>query len=140
MNVEHRIAVAAPAETIFRIYEDVGAWSTWDPDTKHAFIDGPFRVGGRGRLTPTRGRAVPIELTEVVPGRCFTVESRIPLFRMRFEHLLSPVPVGTEVLHRVTFSGPLSFLLGPMLARRLAEGLPVTLSRLKSLAEAQQAR
>jgi hypothetical protein len=78
-------------------------------------------------------------LARVVPGRCFTVESRIPLFRMRFEHELVPAPGATEVIHRVTFSGLLSFVLGPMLSRQLNSGLPVTLGRLKALAELRRA-
>ena len=136
MQVEHRIAIASPAETIFRIYEDVKNWHTWDPDTKQAILDGPFRVGSRGRITPPKGMTVPMLLTEVEPGRCFTVESKIPLFRMLFEHELVPVPGGSEVVHRVTFSGLLSFVLGPMLSRQLNAGLPVTLRKLKALSEA----
>ena len=139
MHVEHRITVAAPAEAIFRLYEDVENWHTWDPDTKSATLDGPFEVGSRGRLTPTKGNTVPMVLTQVVPGRCFTVESKIPLFRMVFEHELHPQPGATEVVHRVTFSGLLSMVLGPMLSKQLNAGLPVTLGRLKSLAEARRA-
>jgi hypothetical protein len=143
MQVEHRIRVATAAETIFRIYQDVPGWSTWDPDTRQATLDGPFEVGSRGKLTPAQGRTVPMLLTEVVPGRSFTVESRIPLFRMVFEHELHPVidaasPSATpltEVIHRVTLSGPLMLLLGRMLVRQLNAGLPVTLGRLKVLAE-----
>lgn len=137
MQVEHRITIAAPAEAIFRIYADVQNWHTWDPDTKKATLEGPFAVGSRGRLTPTRGNTVPMVVTQVEPGRCFTVESKIPLFRMRFDHELLPVAGATEVVHRVTFSGPLSVVLGPMLSRQLNTGLPVTLSRLKALAELQ---
>lgn len=137
MTVEHRVVVAAPPAVIFQIYRDVERWHTWDPDTKRASIDGPFEVGSRGRLTPTKGRTVPLLLTEVQTDRCFTVESRIPLFRMVFEHVLSPVPEGTDVVHRVSFHGPLSWLLGRMLASQLNLGLPITLSRLESLAEAR---
>ena len=139
MQVEHRITVAAPADSIFGIYEDVQNWHTWDPDTKQASIEGPFRVGSRGRLTPTKGNAVPMVLTEVVPGISFTVESKIPLFRMLFEHELRQTQGTTEVVHRVTFSGPLSLVLGPILSRQLNSGLPVTLGKLKSLAEARSA-
>ena len=139
MPVEHRITVASSPETIFRIYEDVTNWHTWDPDTKQASLDGPFRVGSRGRLTPTKGNAVPMLLTHVVPSRAFTVESKIPLFRMVFEHELSPTASGTEVIHRVSFSGPLSVFLGPMLSKQLNVGLPITLGRLKALAEARGA-
>lgn len=139
MKVEHRIQVAAPAQAIFRIYEDVSNWHTWDPDTKQASWQGPFELGSRGRLVPTKGRAVPMVLTERVQDSRFTVESKIPLFRMRFEHELLPHAGMTEVVHRVSLSGPLTLVLGRMLARQLNAGLPVTLQNLKALAEARHA-
>lgn len=139
MQVEHRITVQADPQLIYRFYEDVPRWPAWDPDTKAARLDGPLRVGARGSLTPTQGNTVPMLVTEVTPGRSFTVESKIPLFRMVFEHVLTAGPAGTEVLHRVTLSGLLSIVLGPMLTRRLNAGLPVTLARLKQQAEAMSA-
>ncbi|MBC3872582.1 SRPBCC family protein [Undibacterium flavidum] len=139
MQVEHRITIATPPATIFQIYEDVENWHTWDPDTKQAFIDGPFRVGSRGRITPPKGMSVPMLFTQVEPGRCFTVESKIPLFRMLFEHELIAIAGATEVIHRVTFSGLLSIVLGPMLSKQLNAGLPITLRNLKALAEAKSA-
>jgi hypothetical protein len=71
----------------------------------------------------------------VVRDRSFTVESKVPLFRMLFEHELLPSSGMTEVIHRVTLSGPLTLVLGNMLAKRLNAGLPVTLRKLKALAE-----
>lgn len=135
MQVEHSVVVQAPAGRIFRIYEDVAAWHTWDPDTKRASIEGPFAVGTRGSLTPTKGNTVPMLLTKVEPGSCFTVESKIPLFRMVFEHELIPQGAAVKVIHRVTFSGLLAALLGRMLAKQLNQGLPVTLANLKRQAE-----
>lgn len=135
MQVEHSILIQAPAERVFRIYENVSAWHTWDPDTKRATLEGPFAVGSRGSLTPTKGNTVPMLLTKVERGSCFTVESRIPMFRMLFEHELVPDGSAVKATHRVTFSGLLSFLLGRMLAKQVDEGLPVTLANLKRLAE-----
>jgi len=125
----------APAERVFRIYENVSAWHTWDPDTKRASLEGPFAVGSRGSLTPTKGSTVPMLVTKVEPNACFTVESEIPMFRMVFEHELAPQGSAVNVIHRVTFSGLLSFLLGRILVRQLNQGLPVTLANLKRLAE-----
>ncbi len=139
MQVEHRITINASADSIFSIYQDVKNWHTWDPDTKQASLEGPFALGTKGRLTPTKGNTVPMVVTKVEPGRCFTVESKIPLFRMVFEHELAQASGSTEVIHRVTFSGPLSLFLGPMLSKQLNTGLPVTLSRLKALAESRSA-
>lgn len=139
MQVEFRIKVSASPATIFRIYEDVGAWHTWDPDTRLAVLDGPFEVGSRGRLTPTQGRTVPMEVTSLVRDSAFTVEAKIPLLRMRFDHELVPAQGMTEVTHRVVLSGPLSRVIGPMLVKRLNLGLPVTLGKLKALAESRGA-
>lgn len=135
MHVEHSILVQATAERVFRIYENVAEWHTWDPDTKTASLEGPFAVGSRGSLTPARGNTVPMLVTRVEPNACFTVESSIPLFRMVFEHELSPQGPAVKVTHRVSFSGLLSAVLGRMLVKRLDQGLPVTLARLKRLAE-----
>jgi Polyketide cyclase / dehydrase and lipid transport len=135
MQIEHTVFTAASPAAIFRIYEDVANWHTWDPDTKKATLDGPLRVGAKGKLTPTKGNTVPMLVTEVVHNRSFTVVSKIPLFRMIFEHELKPTQEGTEVIHRVTLSGLLSVLLGSMLTKQLNSGLPVTLSNLKALAE-----
>lgn len=135
MQVEHSILVQSSTERIFGIYEDVAAWHTWDPDTKRASIDGPFAVGTRGSLTPTKGNSVPMLLTKVEPNACFTVESKIPFFRMVFEHELVPQERAVKVVHRVTFSGALTFLLGRMLVKQLNHGLPVTLANLKRHAE-----
>ena len=90
------------------------------------------RIGQSGLEFP---RLVPL------PGRAFTAESRIPLFCMVFEHELTPLAAAqTEVVHRVSFTGPLSLLLAPLMTRRLNSGLPVTLARLKARAEGVGAR
>ncbi|MBH2010696.1 MAG: SRPBCC family protein [Xanthomonadaceae bacterium] len=135
MQVEHRILVNAPAEKLFRIYADVANWCQWDPDTKASFIDGPFVAGAKGRLTPTKGNAVPMVLTSVQPNAHFTAESRIPLFCMVFEHELLQSGTATQVIHRVGFSGLLTPLLGRWVGAQVNKGLPITLSRLKALAE-----
>lgn len=135
--IEHRIPIATATAAIYRLYADVANWHRWDPDTKRAALDGSFTVGSRGSLTPAKGNTVPMVVTFADPVRGFTVESRIPLLlRMVFEHeLIARGEAVTEVVHRVTLSGPLAWLIGPGLKRQLDAGLPVTLSRLKRLAE-----
>ena len=135
MQVEHSALVHASAERVFRIYENVSAWHTWDPDTKRASLAGPFAVGTRGSLTPTKGNTVPMLLTKVEPNSCFAVESKIPLFRAVFEHEVVPQGTSVKVTHRVTFSGLLAFLIGRILVKQLNQGLPVTLASLKRVAE-----
>ena len=135
--IEHRIVVTTPPGPVFSLYSDVSGWPRWDPDTRAASLSGPFDVGSRGTLTPAKGNTVPMVVTFADPARGFTVESRIPLLlRMVFEHeLIAHGPAQTEVIHRVTLSGLLSWLIGPVLRRQLDVGLPVTLARLKRMVE-----
>lgn len=148
MIIEHRITANCPPEVIFDIYRDVTQWHTWDPDTRKAYLEPPFAVGSQGFIVPTQGRRVPMALTAMEENRFFTVESRIPLFRMVFEHELHPEPGSdpgtqgsccTTIIHRVTLGGLLTLLLGKMMQRQLNTGLPVTLQSLKALAESRWA-
>lgn len=148
MIIEHRISANCPPEVIFDIYRDVTHWHTWDPDTRKAYLEPPFAVGSQGFIVPTQGLRVPMTLTAMEENRHFTVESRIPLFHMVFEHELHPEPVSgpdthdsycTTIIHRVTLSGLLTLLIGKMMHRQLNTGLPVTLQSLKALAESRWA-
>ena len=136
-TIEHRALIATSPAAIHAIYADVANWHSWDPDTRAATLNGPFAAGSRGTLTPGKGNTVPMMVRFADPERGFTVESRIPLLlRMVFEHeLTARGPSQTEVVHRVTLTGPLSWLIGPSLKRQLDAGLPVTLARLRRLAE-----
>lgn len=140
IQVEHRVRIQAPASRVYQIYQQVDQWHTWDPDTKSASLDGPLAVGAKGRLVPTKGQAVPMVVTQAQADRLFTVESVIPGFKMVFEHEINPVSGGigeVEVIHRVTFSGLLSVVLGRMVAKTVDQGLPRTLAKLKALAESK---
>jgi hypothetical protein len=135
MHIEERIHIAVPALVIDQIWSEVGQWHRWDPDTKHAMLDGPFATGTKGRITPRKGMGVSMIVTERTAGRSFTVEGHIPLFRMHFEHTVSPIAGGSEVAHRVWFTGALAFLFGPGVAKQVREGLPQTMRSLKAYAE-----
>ena len=135
MQVEHTVLVNAAPRHVYALYADVANWKSWDPDTRASAIEGPFQVGARGWLTPAKGRTVPMVLTSVVPDQSFTAEARIPLFRMVFDHELHVVDGATRVVHRVTFSGALAFVLGRIIGAQVNRGLPVTLARLKAAAE-----
>ncbi|WP_230492203.1 MULTISPECIES: hypothetical protein [unclassified Janthinobacterium] len=92
----------------------------------------------RGNTWPDRseqGDGDPLLVTERTAGRSFTVEGYIPLFRIHFEHTVAAVEGGSEVAHRVWFTGALAFLFGPGVARQVREGLPRTMLSLKVYAE-----
>lgn len=133
--IEKHIVTTATPETIFQIFEDVEGWKTWDPDTKASRLSAGLTLGSRGHLTPTRGNTIPIEVTLIEKNQYFTLTSKTALFRLDFDHELTLTESGTRIVHRVKFGGLLKPLLTLMLGRQIEKGLPVTLQRLKMLAE-----
>lgn len=135
MQFEEQVVIVASAEKVFSLYVDVKNWSEWDPDVKSSSIEGQFVSGAIGTLQPSRGPKAQIAFTEVVPNRTFTVESKLPLCVMRFEHELSNHPGGIKVVHRVVFEGLLAPLFGRLIGSQIKKGLPRTLQGLKHASE-----
>jgi hypothetical protein len=132
--IEEKITIAVPPRTIFKIWSDVERWKDWDPDTQEARLNGAFAVGCTGHLVPTKGKGVNIKITECTTDKSFTCVGGIPGFSMAFVHEVRPLSEGCEVLHRVTFSGPLSFIFAPLIGAQIRKGLPVTMTSLKKYA------
>ena len=137
MQFEEQIVIAAPPEKVFALYENVTAWSSWDPDVKTSSIEGSFSSGATGSIKPSNGPKARIKFTEIMPNRSFTVETKLPLCIMRFEHELTLLPSGTNAKHRVTFQGLLSPFFGRVIGSQIRKGLPITLQGLKHAAEKQ---
>jgi hypothetical protein len=119
--IEARIHIPVAPSVVFKIWSEVDRWKDWDPDTKEARLDGAFAVGTRGFLVPTKGRGVPIRITECIPDKLFICEG------------------GCEVIHRVRFSGFLRFIFGPLIGAQIRKGLPITMASLKRYALARTA-
>jgi hypothetical protein len=135
MKFQEKVSIAASIEDVFALYADVNGWSTWDPEVKTSSIDGAFESGTTGQIQPTKGPKANITITEVISNCSFTVESKLPLCVMRFEHELSSNSEGTNALHRVSFEGLLSPLFGRVIGAQIRKGLPGTLQGLKHVAE-----
>jgi len=83
-----------------------------------------------------------IQLTEVVPGRSFRLETTvIPLTRFAFDCQVSAGPGGkTTISQAIRVGGPLGGLVGGMMARQIADTFPPLLQGLARKAEASEGR
>lgn len=129
------ITVTSSPERVFLLYENVANWKQWDPDVASSSISGPFTAGTTGKLKPTKGPEAKIAIVSVEKNKSFTVQSRLLLCTMTFEHELFPVKDSTRVVHRVSFNGPLSFFFGRVVGGQIRKGLPGTLRGLKQAVE-----
>lgn len=92
-------------------------------------------TGAKGRLKPTKGPEAKIEFTEITKNKSFTTISKLPLCTMSYVHELVPSSEGTEVSHKVIFSGVLSPLFGRLIGGGIKKGLPATMQGLRNAVE-----
>ena len=135
MTIEYSITIASSPEHIFAVYKDVDSWAQWDPDIEAVGMDGEFTVGTTGWLKPVGAPRTATRLVSVNEPSSFTVESKLPLCTMRFEHELQVVDAGTLATHRVLFSGPLAGVFSRLVGGKIQQGIKGTMEGLKHYAE-----
>lgn len=135
MQFQEQVLINAAPEKIFKLYADVANWATWDTDVKSSAIHGAFIAGAKGMIQPSKGPKSNIAFTQVEENRLFTVESKLPLCTMKFEHELSAHNGQTQVIHRVSFIGLLAPIFGRLIGSQIHKNLPATLQGLKQAAE-----
>ena len=118
---------------VWAVWADLPNWPTWDTAAAWVRPDGEpaLSVGQTYVLQPRRGPKARGKITEATPGRSFADVTRLPLCSLAFDHTVIDLPAGgVRVTHRVSLSGPLTFLFRPLLGRRIAAGIPAVMANL----------
>lgn len=137
---ERSVETKASPATVWRIWSDTSTWPQWNPDVQSMALDGPFAAGTTGTMKTRQGTRQ-VQLTEVVPGRSFRLETTvIPLTRFAFECRVAAGPAGTTISQGIHVGGPLGGLVGGMMSRQIADTFPPLLQGLARKAEASEGR
>ncbi len=121
---QHSIETGARPEDIFALYADVPNWPRWDLGVSRVTIDGPFAAGSTGSLTPEGQDPVEYTMVAVTPNRSFSDETVLGDTRIRFGHVLEPLPGGrTRIRHSVSISGSGAEELGAMITSDVPDAM-----------------
>ena len=138
---ERSVETVASPQTVWKVWSDASTWQEWNPDVQSMTLNGPFAAGTTGTMKTKQGTRA-IELTEVVPGKSFRLETTvIPLTRFAFECQVAAGPTGkTTIRQGIRVGGPLGGVVGGMMGRQIADTFPALLQGLARKAEASEAR
>jgi len=98
-------------------------------------MQGEFKTGTAYSLKPVGGPQAKSVITDCQPLKRFADVTKLPLAKMEFVHELKQEEDGLHVTHRVTISGPLSFLFAQVIGKDTARDLPETMGNLVSIAK-----
>src|SRR6184192_4139170 len=134
---QRSVETSASPAAVWRVWSDTTTWPQWNPDVQSMTLDGPFAAGTTGTMKTKQGTRA-VQLTEVVPGKSFRLETTvIPLTRFAFECKVSPGSAGTTTLSQaVVVGGP----LGGMMGKQIANTFPALLRGLARKAETSEGR
>ena len=113
MHTEVTFPVAASADRVWAVLSDVERWPTWTASMRQVVLDGPLEVGAVAKIRQPRLPATAWTVTEVVPGRSFSWESKAPGSLAVGEHEITPTGDATcEVRLMLDQTGPVGSLVG----------------------------
>jgi uncharacterized protein YndB with AHSA1/START domain len=133
---ERSVETTASPQTVWKIWSDTATWPEWNPDVQSMTLNGPFTAGTTGTMKTKQGTRQ-IQLSEVVPGRSFRLETTvIPLTRFAFECQVATGRAGkTTISQGIRVGGPLGGLVGGMMGKQIADTFPALLQGLARKAE-----
>lgn len=127
----------APPERVWSVWSDTANWTRWNSGIRRCDMDGPFESGATAKMETAHGSKHDAVFTEVTPPRRFTLSMPgMPLTRFTFLCEIEPEGSGSVISQRVAFSGPLAFIIGPMMGREMAKHFAPVLDDLAAAAEA----
>ena len=138
---ERSVETSASPAAVWKIWSDTSTWAEWNPDVQSMSLNGPFAAGTSGTMKTKQGTRQ-VQLTEVVPGRSFRLETTvIPLTRFAFECQVVAGPTGkTTISQAIRVGGPLGGVVGGMMAPQIANTFLPLLQGLARKAEASEGR
>ena len=113
MHTEVTFPVAAPAARVWAILSDVERWPTWTASMTSVVLEGPLAVGTTAKIRQPKLPPTAWTVTEVVPGRSFSWESKAPGSLAVGEHEITPTGDSScSVRLMLDQRGPLGQVVG----------------------------
>jgi hypothetical protein len=129
----HTVEADVTAEAIWRLYDDVTTWPTWDAQAELVTRDGAFATGTTGTMKFVGQPPLHYRLTKVEPQREFVDETPVGPLVVRVSHRLEPLPSGRlRITYAAEIDGPEDQAqeIGPM----ITADFPDTITSLIGLA------
>jgi putative intracellular protease/amidase/uncharacterized protein YndB with AHSA1/START domain len=135
-SVEHSADTPAAPAAVWALYADVSSWPGWNAAVAEVTLDGDFRTGATGTLTPPGAGPLPLRIVAAEPGRGYVSETAIAdTVTLRTTCTLAARPDGgTRISHRVELIGPAAPHFAQSFGPVLAVGVPGTVQALAARA------
>ena len=134
--VKHTVETKATPLQIWKIWQDVENWKTWDEQIELSRLDGPFQTGITGCTKFVGTPLFKTLLTQVDPYKLVVQEAYLSFAKVVSYQSMRQVDDKTEVTFQVEIQGPLSFFYAWMLRRFIKKKIPPEMEKMLKRAQA----
>ncbi len=128
--IKHTVETKAAPEQIWKLWEDVENWKTWDREIELSRIDGPFQTGVTGSTKFVGTPVLKTLLRQVVPMELVVQEASVLSAKVVSYQSMRRVGDMTEVTFEVEIEGPLSFVYKCMLESFIKKKIPIEMEEM----------
>lgn len=128
--IEHTVETKATPIQIWKVWEDVENWKTWDQEIELSRIDGPFRTGTTGCTKFAGNPLFKTLLTQVEPHKLVVQETYLSFAKVVSYQSMRQVAGKTQVTFQIEIKGPLSFFYACMIGRFIKKKLPTEMQEM----------
>lgn len=121
--------MASPSQ-IWRVFEDVENWKSWDYEVEFSRMNGPFEAGTRGQLKMQQSPKLETQLTYVDPLKKFVLEAKLLFATAVMTHTIARVDGKTQVTFQTDIRGPFTLLYARMIGGSIKKKTPAEMERM----------
>ena len=131
------IHASAPVAAVWRLFEDVEGWKSWNAGIESISMRGPFAQGTEFVMKPPGQDAFTSRLVDVVPLRRFEDETVVGDVRVVVDHQVERQSAAqTRITYTATVTGPGAAEIGAA----VTDDFPAVLEALAALAQREAVR
>jgi hypothetical protein len=128
--VKHTIETKATPIQIWKLWEDVENWKTWDQELELSQLDGPFQAGTTGSSKFVKTPLFKTLLTQVEPHKLVVQEAYLFFAKVISYQSMNHVAGKTQVTFQVEIRGLLSLFYVCMLRRFIQKKIPLEMEKM----------
>ncbi len=128
--VEHTVETTATPVQIWRVWQDVENWKTWDQEIELSQIDGPFQAGTAGHTKFVGTPLFKTLLIRVEPLKLVVQETYLSFAKVVSYQSMHQGADKTHVTFRVEVRGPLSLFYYFILGRFTKKKIPLEMEEM----------
>ncbi len=128
--IKHTLETKATPIQVWRIWQDVANWKTWDQEIELSRLDGPFQTGTTGCTKFVGTPLFKTLLTQVEPYKLVVQEAYLSFAKVISYQSMSHDAGKTQVTFQVEIRGPLAFFFACLIGRSIKKKIPIEMEEM----------